>query len=262
MSTKPALLIVGVVVVLAGGCTAGEDGSTAGTSSDEDASTSPGASGDVPGAGDTTSPHPTTDGAEPTSADPETDSAGGETTEEPPATCLDGKVGVLNVNTEVVFRNDSDFVVHTYPSNHSNDVPPQLDDFFAKVDADPSVDKNFLFASGFSYGASMSLRHGWIGSERIAGIIHVSQYSNPDKFQDAITQATRRVPIYIIHDNAYGHGGLVLRDYLLDVGYEMDVNLFYLDFRGGHDIPSPTEMETVLDWMKTMSLNGLCEDDG
>jgi len=262
MSAKLGLLVAGVVVALAGGCTADEDGWTTGTLSGADTSPSPGDSGDGESADDTTPADPTSEGGDPTSADPETDSPGNDTTEEPPIKCLDGKVGVLNVNTEVVFRSDPDFVVHTYPSNHIDDVPPQLDDFLARVDADPSVDKNYLFASGFSYGASMSLRHGWIGSDRIAGIIHISQYSNPDNFQDAIVQASRRVPIYIIHDDVYCAGGQILRDYLVSVGYEEGVNLFYLDFRGGHDIPSATEMEAVLEWMKTMSLHGPCEEGG
>jgi predicted esterase len=191
-----------------------------------------------------------------------TDGAETETGGPAPAGCLEGKVGVFNVNTQILYENDPDFVVHTYPSNSPDDAPASTADFFAKVESDPSVDENFLFASGFSYGATMSLIHGYMSSDKLAGIIHLSQHSNPSYFEDEFYSAERRIPVYIIHDDSYGAGGQVLRKYLLDAGYQDDVDLFYLDFKGGHSAPTPAEMETVLDWMKTMSLNGPCEEGG
>jgi predicted esterase len=270
MHSKLNILVAGLLLGLASGCTTVGDDDATDTPSGAD---SPTEAGDGSDAEDTTASDAGSeddggeDGEDATEDGEATDESTSstepdDTTESPPETCLTGKVGVFNVNTEVLYRDDPDFVVHTYPSNSPDDSPAATEDFFAKVEADPSVDKNFLFASGFSYGATMSLIHGYMSSDKLAGIIHISQYSNPTHFHDEFYSATRRIPVYIIHDDSYDQGGQALRHFLLEAGYQDGVDLFYLDFVGGHDAPPPEEWQTVLEWMKTMSLNGPCEGGG
>jgi hypothetical protein len=269
MHTRMNTLVAGLLLGFASGCTASEDDETTEAWPDTDAPTEAGDDSDT---GDTTMPDsdpddgdgedPTDEGTDEGADTSAEDTEADDTSDSPPETCLTGKVGVFDVNTDVLYRGDPDFVVHTYPSNSPDDSPAATADFFAKVEADPSVDKNFLFASGFSYGATMSLIHGYMSSDRLAGIIHISQYSAPDHFHDEFYSATRRIPVYIIHDDSYDAGGQYLRHFLLDAGYQDGVDLFYLDFVGGHDAPPPEQWQTVLEWMKTMSLNGPCEDGG
>jgi predicted esterase len=150
--------------------------------------------------------------------------------------------------------------IHQGDNFSSEKVTSMLNDFLSKVDADPTVDKNHLFASGYSAGATWasSVALAQQNNNRFAGVIRIKQGEQDESILDTyLSHLSRKIPFYLFCGSMNSSCALQVGSILQSHGYNKDKDYFIqISSDSSHNFPTDsTEISTIRDWIYQTALH-------